>query len=386
MKRKIRMGMVGGGQNAFIGAVHRMAARLDGQIDLVCGAFSSNPARSQASGRELGLPPERFYDSYEDMFRAEAQRAAGDRMDFVSIVTPNHLHYPVAKAALAAGFHVMCDKPLTVDVKSARDLVRRVRKSGLLFGFTHNYTGYPMVKEARAQVQSGRLGPVRKIVAEYPQGWLASRIEAEGQKQADWRTDPARAGVSCCMGDIGTHAENLVEYVTGLRVEQVCADLSTFVKGRRLDDDGTVLLRFKGGARGVLSASQVSVGEENGLRLRVYGEKGGLDWRQEEPNSLVLLWPDRPREVLRAGAGTAYLSPAARAACRTPPGHPEGFLEAFANLYRDFAVALTARLEQGEPGAGLEVPTVEDGLRGMLFLDAVVRSSRSASKWVKVPA
>ena len=385
MQRKIRMGMVGGGRNAFIGEVHRMAARLDGRIELVCGAFSSDAKRSRASGRDLLLPADRVYAGYAEMFAAEAKRPEADRMDFVSIVTPNHLHAPVAAAALKHGFHVMCDKPMTLNVQEARDLVRRVKKAGLLFGLTHNYTGYPMVKEARHRVRAGALGAIRKVMVEYPQGWLATRLEAGGQKQADWRTDPARAGASCCMGDIGTHAENLAEYVTGLRIEALAADLSSFVKGRTLDDDGSVLLRFRGGARGVLSASQVSVGEENGLRLRVYGEKGGLDWRQEEPNSLVLLSVDQPRRVLRAGAGDANLCDAAQAACRLPPGHPEGFIEAFANLYRAFAEALDARL-RGEVPAVVDVPSVEDGLRGMQFIEAVVKSAAGNAKWVRMPA
>ncbi len=385
MRRKIRMGMVGGGPGAFIGAVHRMAARLDGQIELVCGAFSANPKRARAAGRELLLPAERVYASFEEMFASEAARPEEDRMDFVSIVTPNHLHAPVAVAALKNGFHVLCDKPMTVNVKEARDLARRVNKSGLLFGLTHNYTGYPMVKEARHRVHAGELGTIRKIMVEYPQGWLATRLEGTGQKQADWRTDPARAGASCCMGDIGTHAENLAEYVTGLRIESLCADLSTFVKKRVLDDDGSVLLRFQGGARGVLTASQISVGEENGLRLRVYGEKGGLDWRQEEPNTLALLYPDQPRRLLRAGAGDANLCEAARAACRLPPGHPEGFIEAFANLYTAFAAALDARLS-GATETVPDVPTVEDGLRGMLFIETVVKSAAGNAKWVKMPA
>ena len=298
------MGMVGGGRGAFIGAVHRMAAALDGSIELVCGALSSDPETARASGRDLHLDQDRCYASWREMIDREAQRGAAERIDFVAIVTPNHLHHPVAMAALERGFDVVCDKPMTLDLPQALAIRDRVESSGRLFCLTHNYTGYPMVKEAKSLVASGRLGVIRKVVVEYPQGWLAERLEATGQKQASWRTDPARAGAAGCMGDIGTHCHQLAEYVTGLEVDALCADLTTFVRGRALDDDGNVLLRFAGGARGVLHASQISVGEENGLRLRVYGERGGLDWRQEEPNSLVLRWPDRPAEIQRTGGPT----------------------------------------------------------------------------------
>jgi len=379
--------MVGGGQGAFIGAVHRAAAALDGQIELVAGAFSSDAVRSRESGAALHLAPARCYASYAEMFAAEAKLPLGDRIDFVSIVTPNFLHFPVAKAALGYGFHVVCDKPMTFNLAEARELTAIVKKSGLLFGLTHNYTGYPLVKEARARVRSGQLGAIRKVVVEYPQGWLASKLESSGQKQADWRTDPKRAGASCCMGDIGTHAENLAEYITGLRIETLCADLSTFIPGRPLDDDGNVLLRFASAsgeppAKGLLHASQISVGEENGLNIRVYGEKGGLRWRQEEPNTLELLWPDRPAERVRTGVGA--LSPEAAHASRLPAGHPEGFLEAFANLYRNFAASLRARLDGTPPTAfDLDFPGVEDGVRGMAFIETVVASSASKEKWVK---
>lgn len=377
--------MVGGGQGSFIGVVHRMAAQLDGQIELVCGAFSADPVKSADSGRDLFLASDRVYASYEEMMIRERALPEGERMDFVCIVTPNHMHYPVAVAALRSGFHVMCDKPLAFDLKQAKALSAMVRKTGLLFGLTHNYTGYPMVKEAREVVRSGRLGKIRKIVVEYPQGWLASRLEATGQKQADWRTDPKRSGASCCMGDIGTHAENLAEYITGLSMETVCADLTTFVKGRKLEDDGNVLVRFKGGAKGVLFASQISIGEENPLNIRVYGEKGSLEWHQMDPNTLILKWPDQPKQLVRTGVGTG-LSQAARANTRLPAGHPEGFLEAFANLYRNFASALRARLDGVKPDANaLDFPTVEDGVRGMAFIDAVVKSSAGSQKWVKVP-
>ncbi|MEM6703763.1 MAG: Gfo/Idh/MocA family oxidoreductase [Acidobacteriota bacterium] len=382
MDRKIRMGMVGGGRDAFIGAVHRTAAVLDHQIELVSGAFSSDPDRSRASGADLFLPAERCYGDFEEMMRAESELPPGEAMDFVAIVTPNHLHAPVAHAALEAGFHVMSDKPMTRTLEEAERLTAAVEGSGRLFGLTHNYTGYPMVKEARERVRRGDLGTIRKVVVEYPQGWLAARLEASGQKQADWRTDPERAGISCCMGDIGTHAENLAEYVTGLRIEALCADLSTFVDGRPLDDDGSVLLRFAGGARGVLYASQVSVDEENALALRVYGEEGGLEWHQEEPNTLLVKHLDRPREIVRtAGQG---LSDVAQAATRLPAGHPEGFLEAFANLYTAFAHGIRAHANNPS-SVQLDVPSVHDGLRGMQFIQAVVDSSNSEQKWWPMP-
>lgn len=385
VNRKIRMGMVGGGRGAFIGAVHRIAAAMDGQIDLVCGAFSADPAKSKASGKDLYLPASRIYGSYAEMFKKEKALPECERMDCVSIVTPNHMHYPVAKMALESGFHVICDKPLAFDLKQGKALAALVRRTGRLFCLTHNYTGYPMVKEARERVMSGQLGKIRKIVAEYPQGWLASRLEATGQKQADWRTDPKRAGISCCMGDIGTHAENLAEYITGLRMESLCADLTTFVKGRKLDDDGSVLVRFKGGAKGILFASQISVGVENGLAIRIYGEKGGLEWHQMEPNTLILTWPDQPRQLVRTGT-SSVMSRMAQAATRIPAGHPEGYLEGFANLYRNFAAALQAQMAGKKPDAvALDFPTVEDGVRGMAFLEAVVRSSAGSKKWVKLP-
>ena len=374
--RKLRMGMVGGGRDAFIGGVHRMAAGLDGLIELSAGAFSSDPGKSLASGQDLFLPPERCYASWSEMLECEAGLPADERIDLVSIVTPNHLHHPVAMAALDHGFDVVCDKPMTLDVAQAESLAAKVSASGHLFCLTHNYTGYPMVKEARHLVASGRLGAIRKVVVEYPQGWLADRLEEEGQKQASWRTDPAQAGASCCIGDIGTHCENLAEYVTGLKVEALCADLSTFIEGRPLDDDGSVLLRLAGGARGILYASQISIDDENDLRIRVYGDKGGLAWRQEEPNTLVLKWPDRPRQIRRTASPTN--AAATQAATRLPMGHPEGFIEAFANLYRNFALAIHHRLQGSEPPAEvLDFPTVEDGLRGMKFVEAVVHNSQS---------
>jgi predicted dehydrogenase len=370
--------MVGGGRGAFIGAVHRMAAQLDGTIELVCGALSSDPERAGASGRDWFLAEDRCYADWAEML--ERERARADRMDFVAVVTPNHLHFPVASAALAHGFHVMSDKPMTLDVAEAERLVERVEESGLLFGLTHNYTGYPLVKEARRRVRVGELGTIRKVVVEYPQGWLAGPLEASGQKQAEWRTDPSRAGAAGAMGDIGTHAANLAEYVTGLEIESVCADLTTFVPHRRLDDDGNVLLRFAGGARGVLYASQVSVDDENALAIRVYGERGGLEWRQEEPNTLLLKSLDSPRQILRTSSHG--LGAEAALNTRLPAGHPEGFLEAFANLYRSFALAIDARLRGAEPPPGADdVPSVHDGLRGMRFIASVVKSAASDHKW-----
>lgn len=386
MKRKIRMGMVGGGRGAFIGSVHRMAAQLDGLIELVCGALSSDPEKSKVSGRDWFLPENRVYGSFAEMFRKEKALPEGERMDFVSIVTPNHMHYPVARMALENGFHVMSDKPMTYNLKEALELQKLVKKTGLMFGLTHNYTGYPMVKEARDMVRSGKLGKIRKIVVEYPQGWLASLLEASGQKQAGWRTDPKRAGASCCIGDIGTHAENLAEHITGLQIEELCADLTTFVKGRELDDDGNVLLHYRGGAKGILYASQVSIDEENCLRIRVYGEKGGLEWHQEDPNSLLVKWPDQHRQIIRTASKGALLSKAAAAAGRLPAGHPEGYLEAFANLYKNFARALACRLEGRKiPPEYLDFPTVDDGVRGMAFIETVVKSSAGKEKWVKMP-
>ena len=385
MDRKLRMGMVGGGRDAFIGPVHRIAAHMDNKIELVCGAFSSSPEKSRLSGQDLLLPSDRVYGDYQEMLRREAALPDGDRMDFVSIVTPNNVHYPVAVAALDAGFHVVCDKPMTMNLEEARDLERRVAESGKLFCLTHNYTGYPMVKEARDLVSEGELGAVRRVVVEYPQGWLATRVESQGVKQAIWRTDPNIAGASSCMGDIGTHCENLAEYVTGLHITEMCADLTTFVGGRGLDDDGSVLLRFDGGARGVLWASQVAVGQENSLRIRIYGEKGGMEWRQEEPNTLVVHRLDRPTEIRRTA--TDFVGAAASANSRLPAGHPEGYIEGFANIYNSFADALSQVLEGNDVDESkVDYPNVHDGVRGMAFLEAVVGSSNSDRKWVQVPS
>ncbi|MDG2411032.1 MAG: Gfo/Idh/MocA family oxidoreductase [Halioglobus sp.] len=377
---KVRMGMVGGGEGAFIGAVHRMAAALDGEIELVCGAFSSDSQRSVRSGAALHLPSQRVYSDYQTMMDNEKQLPVQERMQFVSIVTPNHLHAPVATAALHAGFHVMSDKPATFDLQEALALRSLVRESGLLYGLTHTYTGYPLVKEARERIDAGELGAIRKIVVEYPQGWLADRQEDTDNKQAAWRLDPTQAGVSSCMGDIGVHAANLAEYVTGLQISEMCSDLTAFVEGRRLDDDGAVLLRFNNGARGVLHASQVSVGEENGLGVRVYGEQGGLEWRQEDPNTLWLKWPNRPTERFRAGG--SYLGPLATASARTPMGHPEGYIEAFANLYRSFAQQIQATESGGSPDAvALDCPGIEEAVRGMQFIELAVAASASDVKW-----
>ncbi len=382
---KIRMGMVGGGEGAFIGAVHRMAAALDGEIELVCGALSSDPERAARSGATLHLPADRVYGNYREMMTAEAALPADQRMQFVAIVTPNHLHFPVAEAALKAGFHVLSDKPATFDLAEAQRLAAIVEETGQLYGLTHTYTGYPLVKEARDRVTRGELGRIRRVVVEYPQGWLAGREEDEDNKQAAWRLDPKQAGVSSCMGDIGVHAANLAEYVTGLRISQLCADLTAHVPGRELDDDGAMLLRFDNGARGVLMASQVSVGEENALTIRVYGEQGGLEWSQQQPNTLWLKWSDRPTEMLRTGGG--YLGAAARDNTRTPAGHPEGYLEAFANIYMAFAGQVRAREDGTEPDSrALDCPGVAEAIRGMAFIELAVAASNSDVKWHAFPA
>ncbi len=377
------MGMVGGGKGAFIGAVHRMAAAIDGEIELVCGAFSSDAERSRLSGEMLHLDPKRVYPDFSTMIKGEKKLPADRRMDFVSIVTPNHVHFAPAKMALENGFHVICDKPLCFNMKEALVLQKLVEKTGLTFALTHNYTGYPMVKQARWMVKNGMLGKVRKVVVEYPQGWLSTRLEASDQKQAAWRTDPTKSGQAGAMGDIGTHAENLAEYVTGLKISELCADISAIVEGRALDDDGNVLLRFVNGARGVLHASQICAGEENNLSIRVYGEKGGLEWRQMEPNSLTARWLDRPVQIFRTGGPDNC--PEALAHARIPAGHPEGYLEAFANVYRNFARTVAAKIEGREPDPLFtDFPKVEDGVRGMVFIEKVIASGRSKAKWVRV--
>jgi len=382
MNRKLRMGMVGGGRGAFIGAVHRMAATLDGEIELVCGAFNSDPDRSRASGADLYLPADRVYSNFEEMIKRERELPEGERMDFVSIVTPNHMHFPPAKMALENGFHVVCDKPVTLNLPEALELQEVINRTGLLFCLTHNYTGYPMVKEAREIVRSGKLGAIRKVIVEYPQGWLAQLLEATGNKQADWRTDPARSGAAGCMGDIGTHAENMAEYITGLKITELCADLTTYVEGRKLEDDGNVLLRFDNGAKGVLHASQICNGEENDFNIRIYGELGGLQWWQMEPNTLIYKTNEEGARRIRTGVGN--LSAAAKAHIRLPAGHPEAFLEAFANVYRNFAFTLKARLTGTEPDPlYTDFPGIQEGIRGLAFIDTCLASANSDQKWTK---
>jgi predicted dehydrogenase len=379
--RKLRMGMIGGGPGAFIGAVHRLAATMDGEIELVAGAFSSDPHKSKQAGEALNLDPKRVYASYEGMIGEEAKRGADEMIDFVSIVTPNHLHFAPSKMALENGFHVVLDKPMTFDLKEAKELQRVVKESGKYFCLTHTYTGYPMIKEAREQAK--RLSKIRKVVVNYPQGWLNEFLEGSENKQASWRTDPSRSGKAGAMGDIGTHAFNLAEYVTGLKVKKLCADINIIVEGRKLDDDGAVLLKFDNGASGVLMASQIMAGEENNLTIQVYGEKGGLEWKHSDPNSLLLKWPDAPTQILRAGSG--YLSEAAKHNTRTPAGHPEGFIEAFANHYRNFALCVKATIEGKEAKEEwLDFPGVEDGVRGMAFIDAVIENGRREKKWTEV--
>lgn len=385
--RTLKMGMVGGGPGAFIGDVHRRAALLAGGVELVAGAFSSSLRRSRAQGCELGLDPARTHGSLAALIAGERALPAGERVDFVSIVTPNHLHFPMARALLAAGMHVVCEKPMTFDAAEARRLRKLVAQSGRVFALTHNYTGYPLVKLARDLVRAGALGRVRKVVAEYAQGWLATPLERTGMRQARWRTDPRRAGAAGCFGDVGTHAAHLAEYVTGRRITALAADLTAFVPRRRLDDDASVLVRFDGGARGALLASQIAAGEANGLSLRVYGDRRGLRWRQEAPDALELTTLDGPQETWTRGqAGVAARSPAAARATRLPAGHPEGFLEAFANVYANACDTIRARLAGEAPDPlALDFPTVDDGLRGMLLVEAAVRSARSARKWTRVP-
>ncbi|BBM70056.1 Gfo/Idh/MocA family protein [Rhodothermus marinus] len=379
LNRKLRYGMVGGGPGAFIGAVHRKAAALDGEIELVAGAFSSDPEKSRQMGALLHLDPRRVYRSYEEMVEKEAALPPEERIDFVSIVTPNHLHYPIAKAFIEAGFHVVCDKPMTTTLEEAEDLCRLVARHNVLFALTHNYSGYPMVKQARAMVQEGLLGEIRKIVVEYPQGWLATPLEQTGQKQAVWRTDPKLAGAGA-LGDIGSHAEHLARYITGLELDRLCADITTFVPGRKVEDDANLLVHYQNGARGILYASQVSVGEENNLRIRVYGTKASLEWHQEEPNYLYVRYSDRPEEVYKRG--NEYLAPAARRASRLPSGHPEAFIEAFANIYLNFARTLKARLAGEKPDPlDLDFPTVQDGARGVHFILTALESGRRRA-WV----
>ena len=380
MNRKLRMVMVGGGKGAFIGAIHRIAANMDGMIELVCGALSTSPEKADESGRMLFLEESRIYHSFEDMIIKESLLSEDQRMDFVTIVTPNHAHFAPAMMALDHGFHVVIDKPISFTLNEAKQLKKKVEETGLLLLLTHTYAGYPMVKQAKQLVKAGELGKIRKILVEYPQGWLSRLSEKDNNPQAEWRTDPKRSGKSGCMGDIGTHAAHLAEYISGLKISKLCADLSIVVEGRLLDDDGNVLLRFDNGANGVLVASQIAAGEENALKIRVYGEKGGLEWAQQEPNTLILKWLDHPVQILRTGGHN--LSNYAAFNSRTPAGHPEGYLEAFGNLYRNFALCLSARIEGTTPAAeALDFPSVDEGIRGMAFIDNVVKSSSSNEKW-----
>jgi predicted dehydrogenase len=381
----IRLGMVGGGQGAFIGGVHRIAARLDGEFRLVAGALSSDPARARASAAELGLDPSRSYGSFAEMARAEARRADG--IEAVAIVTPNHVHYPAAKAFLEAGIHVICDKPLTATLGDAKKLAALAERSGRLFVLTHNYTGYPMIRQAREMVEKGQLGDIRLVQAEYPQDWLTEKAEDTGSKQAEWRTDPARSGAGGATGDIGTHAYNLARFVTGLSLDSLAADLDAFVPGRRVDDNAHVLLRFQPrgrepGAKGMIWASQVAPGNENALKLRVYGTKGGIEWRQEDPNYLWFTpFGGEKRLITRGGAGAG---PAAARVTRVPPGHPEGYLEGFANIYAEAARAIRAARRGRKPGKEVLFPTVRDGVEGVAFVEACVRSSKKNGAWVKL--
>jgi len=384
MNRKLRMGMVGGGKDAFIGAIHRIAANMDGLIELACGALSINPEIAKDSGQSLFLPEERIYLTYQEMMEKEAKMPTSKRIDFVTIVTPNFAHFAPAMAALDNGFNVVIEKPITFTLDEARQLKKKVSETGLVLCLTHTYSGYPMVKQARQMVKGGLLGKIRKIWVEYPQGWLSKLTEREGNAQAAWRTDPKKSGKSGCMGDIGTHAAHLAEYISGLKITHICADLNIMVTGRALDDDGNVLLKFDNGAAGVLMASQVAAGEENALRIRIYGEKGSMEWAQQEPNTLTVRWLDQPTQILRAGVGYKEhpLSTYATHNFRTPGGHPEGYLEAFGNIYRNFAQTLSAKIDGRQPSAeSLDFPGVEDGIRGMAFIDNVVKSAASAEKW-----
>jgi predicted dehydrogenase len=383
--RKLRMGMIGGGKDAFIGAVHRLALNMDGLIELSCGALSINPEIAVDSGKSLFLPQDRIYLTYDEMIKKESELSADKRIDFVTIVTPNFAHFAPAMMALDHGFHVVIEKPMTFTLDEAKQLKEKLDKTGLMLCLTHTYSGYPMVKQAREMIRNGALGKIRKIYVEYAQGWLSKLSEREGNAQAAWRTDPKRSGKSGCMGDIGTHAAHLSEYISGLKITKLCADLNIVVDGRALDDDGAVLLKFDNGASGVLMASQILAGEENALKIRVYGEKGGIEWAQQEPNTLLVKWLEQPAQVLRAGANYGdRLSSFATWNSRTPGGHPEGYLEAFGNIYRNFALSLQARLNKQEATKEMmDYPRVEEGIRGMAFIDNVVASAQSENKWTE---
>ncbi|TDY61573.1 Gfo/Idh/MocA family protein [Algibacter lectus] len=381
MTRKLRMGMIGGGTGSFIGDVHRRAAAIDGMIELVCGAFSSNEEKSKTSGKALYLPEDRCYGSFEEMILKEKELPEGVRMDFVSIVTPNHMHFPPAKLALENGFNVVCDKPMTLTLDEAIALETIIEKSGKLFALTHNYTGHPMVKQARAMVAKGDLGKIRKIQVQYLQGWLSTAVEQTGQKQASWRVDPSKSGIGGALGDIGTHAENLAEYITGLKIEELAADLGKFGEGRVLDDDGNLLLRMENGAKGTMSISQIALGEENNLAIKVYGEKGSLEWHQENPNQLITHWLEEPVKIFTPNGNNLYEE--ALNVSRIPAGHPEGYLEAFATIYKNFATHLMAVLN-GETIDKPDYPTVKDGIRGMQFIYAAVESDKKNAAWTKI--
>jgi predicted dehydrogenase len=375
---KLRLGMIGGGPGAFIGAVHRIASRIDNHYELVCGAFSSSLEKSKQIGEELGLKEDRVYPSFEILIQKEKELPEDQRIQVLSIVTPNHVHFGPAKLAMENGFHVILDKPMTLTFEEAKQLEEIQNKTGKKLLLTHTYTGYPMVKEARQQVLAGKLGKIRKVYVEYPQGWLSNAVES---KQADWRTDPSKSGIAGAMGDIGTHAFNLAEYITGLNVSKLCADINIVVPDRRLDDDGAVLLKFENNASGVLMATQIAAGEENNVKIRVYGEKGGLIWEQDDANSLTFRWLDEPAQTYRTGAG--YLSSFAQHNTRTPGGHPEGYLEAFANLYRNFALTLLAEINGETPQKeSLDYPGIKEGVRGMAFIETVIRSGKSDQKWI----
>jgi predicted dehydrogenase len=380
MITKLRMGMIGGGKNAFIGAIHRMAANMDGLIEFSCGALSANPDTAVASGKMLFLPEERIYTNYEEMIQKESKMPEDKRIHFVSIVTPNVAHFAPAMMALEHGFSVVIEKPMTFTLDEAKQLKQKVDETGLMLCLTHTYTGYPMVKQARKMVSDGVFGQIRKVWVTYPQGWLSKRYEQKGNAQAAWRTNPEKSGKAGAMGDIGTHAANLAEYITGQQITKICADINVIVPDRQLDDDGAVLLKFDKGASGVLIASQVAAGEENALQIRVYGEKGGIEWHQQEPNTLLVKWLDAPTQVYRAGNN--YLDDVAKKNCRTPGGHPEGYLEAFANIYKNFAQALRATLngEKINP-EDFDFPNVDDGIRGMAFIENVIASGQSDKKW-----
>jgi predicted dehydrogenase len=374
------MGMVGGGKDAFIGSIHRLAANMDGLIEIVSGALSINPEVAKESGKMLFLAEDRTYLTYEEMLEKESKLPADKRIDFVTIVTPNFAHFAPAMLALEKGFHVVIEKPITFTLDEAKQLKKKVDETGLVLCLTHTYSGYPMVRQARSMVKEGVFGKIRKVVVEYPQGWLSKMSEREGNAQAAWRTDPKRSGKAGAMGDIGTHAAHLAEFITGLKITHLCADLNIMVPGRALDDDGNVLLKFDNGAAGVLTATQIAAGEENALRIRVYGEHGGLDWSQMEPNSLTLKWLDKPMQILRAGTN-GFLGSEAIFNLRTPAGHPEGYLEAFANLYRNFALTVSAKIDGKPVPKEVNFPTVDEGIRGMAFIDNVVRSGQSKEKW-----